>query len=739
MKAMQADRQIDTRMQEPVVFHLTGRRQGVGMQAIAGLGLRPALLAPYRDLVRLRYDFPLVLVADGHGAAPVRSLSRIVDELLQKIAPAGTTSERLRRLVLRLEREIRTLAAEGATGSLAQLWERAADRLDAGTDRSPGTELKLARAALEVDGEVLDCNATTAARVVAHVGAAVREEKARAFRLTASRLAVKLADILRVDFIHSDAGGGVDRLRAAIGPAHHELFNFDRMSRLLPKPSPREAMPQRRRRRVEWALAALTNQRFFAAAAGQARSADAPAPYTFEFASCTEAVAAFRERLPEMVELTKALAVAELEVDGSYVESGHDVFFAGYDAGTLGPEDLAAFPDYLVTLDSGRGDATGNAGLMEALSSGVPLKVLVNVHDVLEEPAVAEGHLGFGTRGVQLASAALGINDVFVLQSTSSNLFQMRDRILRALTSSAPALMTVFSGATDGGLAPYLCAAAAMQSRAFPAFTYDPGAGPDLASRFSLENNPQSDLDWTMHDFEYADDELQRIKAPFAFTFVDFLLGDPRHARHFAKATRSHWHDGTVPMAAWMSGERYRTPDAVPYVLAVDANEVLHRVIVDDRVMAAARRCLEMWHRLQENGGVHNSHAERLLAREKAAWDAQKQREIDGLKVTDVAPSLPASPPAAADAAPEPERSSDDPSIETGRCSSCNECIQINDRMFAYNDNKQAYLADVNAGTYRQLVEAAESCQLGIIHPGKPRNPAEPGLEELRERAAPFL
>jgi hypothetical protein len=45
----------------------------------------------------------------------------------------------------------------------------------------------------------------------------------------------------------------------------------------------------------------------------------------------------------------------------------------------------------------------------------------------------------------------------------------------------------------------------------------------------------------------------------------------------------------------------------------------------------------------------------------------------------------------------------------------------------------------VNAGTYRQLVEAAESCQLGIIHPGKPLNPAEPDLEELRERAAPFL
>jgi hypothetical protein len=63
----------------------------------------------------------------------------------------------------------------------------------------------------------------------------------------------------------------------------------------------------------------------------------------------------------------------------------------------------------------------------------------------------------------------------------------------------------------------------------------------------------------------------------------------------------------------------------------------------------------------------------------------------------------------------------------------------INPRMFAYNDNKQAYIKDITAGTYRDLVEAAESCQVAIIHPGKPRNPNEPGLEELLERAKPFL
>jgi hypothetical protein len=51
---------------------------------------------------------------------------------------------------------------------------------------------------------------------------------------------------------------------------------------------------------------------------------------------------------------------------------------------------------------------------------------------------------------------------------------------------------------------------------------------------------------------------------------------------------------------------------------------------------------------------------------------------------------------------------------------------------------RQAYIKDPDAGTFAELVEAAESCQVSIIHPGRPRNWAEPGLEELIKRAEPF-
>ncbi len=315
-----------------------------------------------------------------------------------------------------------------------------------------------------------------------------------------------------------------------------------------------------------------------------------------------------------------------------------------------------------------------------------------------------------------------------------------------------PALFSIFAGAPEaaGEMPRYLTAAAAMESRAFPAFVYDAAAGENWATRFSLEHNRNPETDWPVEPFEYADEGLQRVRSEIAFTYADFALCDQRNSEHFAVVGRDRWTASMVPAAQWLALPEREAAERVPYLLAVDDKDVLHRVIVDMRMMQATRRCMLLWHRLQEHGGIHDSHAERLLAREKAAWEAQKNAEIEALRksAAAAAPAGAESAPAAsapaatataeAEAAPEEKVASDDPWIETARCPSCNECQIINPLMFAYNDNKQAYIKDANAGTFRQLVEAAESCQVAIIHPGKPRNPSEPGLDELIKRAEPF-
>src|SRR5450830_634288 len=109
--------------QAHVAFFLTGRRQSEHLDAVDGLDLRPALFAGYRELTQLRYDFPLVLVEGRADDQFAQSLSGLIDRALASIAPGGD-SERIRKHALRLEQEIRTLAAGGAVGSLFELWDK---------------------------------------------------------------------------------------------------------------------------------------------------------------------------------------------------------------------------------------------------------------------------------------------------------------------------------------------------------------------------------------------------------------------------------------------------------------------------------------------------------------------------------------------------------------------------------------------------------------------------------------
>jgi len=93
---------------------------------------------------------------------------------------------------------------------------------------------------------------------------------------------------------------------------------------------------------------------------------------------------------------------------------------------------------------------------------------------------------------------------------------------------------------------------------------------------------------------------------------------------------------------------------------------------------------------------------------------------------------------AADDATDDEEDMGNEPYIDTIRCTSCDECTGINNKMFAYNEEGLAYIKDPTAGTFKQLVMAAEACAPEIIHPGDPLNPDEKDLDKLIKRAEPF-
>jgi len=723
-----------------VTFFLTGRRAATELEPLDAKRLRPAALAAYRDLTRLRHDFPLVLVEREAGAegTALASLASLVDAALAA-APGAGEHTRLRAHALKIEREIRTLVANGTAGGLHALIDTAAARLAPLPDIAFAESVQRLHAGMALDGPLVDCSAALPRQLLGHVWHSVQRAKGEAFRSDAERLILRLEDILRADHALSKAGRDAAQLRASVGTLHAEAFDFERMAELLGRVSAESTLSLARRRRIESVLAVLRAQRFFALPGANVE------PYRFAFEDCDSALAAFRARLPEMAALARALAIGALEADGEYSEARHDAIFEDFGAGGLGAEDLAQFPDFFVCLNEAALNAPENQALAEMLSSGLPVKVLMQADDLLEAPLAGSGHLTMGSRGRQYANMALGLNEVYVLQSASSNLVALRAHIERAMRYAGPALFSVYSGAGAhaGGLPPYLVAAAAMDARLFPAFTYDPSAGGDWATRFSLDTNAQVERDWPVHRLAVEDAEQQRVVYDVAFTLADFVACDTRHARHFAQVPRAQWNGGLVPLEACLSETARGLPERLPSLMLVDADDRLQRAIVDDKLVRETRRCREAWHSLQELGGIHNSHAARARAQQAAsaqaggapAAQAAPADTAQAAKTAEAPLTAAAEAASAAPAAP----ASDEPYIETPRCSTCNECTQINPRMFAYDENQQARIVDASAGTYRELVEAAENCQVAIIHPGKPKNPKEPDLEALLKRAEPFL
>jgi hypothetical protein len=619
-----------------LAFHLTGARRASALEPVDTRALRPALFATYRDLTALRYDFPLVFT--GSSIVP---LSHLVNEALKDVSDA-----RVRQQALKREREIRARLAGGLRGRLGDLWD---------------VQPKLAE-----DGELADCDAALPFALTSKIWSSVQESRSGALREEAERLIARLSGILAADYAHSDEGRTPEALAKSLA-VRDDTFDTGALSRLLASALPERRLAPARRNRIRAALAVLKSQR----------------PRDFVFESCAAALRAFQERRPALIDLARAMALARLEASGEYVETVHDPVFSEFGETSV---DAELVPAYLVRLNARDLQAPENACLAELLASGLPAKILVEHHDILDWSAVANAP-AFGAQARGLAGLALGFNEVFVVQTAASNLYRLRGRVLKALEYSGAALINVFCSH-------YLAAAAAMESRAFPAFSYDPTAA--HGERFSLENNPQPERDWPLHTLAYEDAEHQRVSEDTAFTLMDFAACDARYAECFARIAHG-------PADA-----------AVPSIPMVDADNRLHRVVVADAVAREARRCLDAWHGLQAR------------AKPKPAVVDEK----------------PAPTPTPAPAAPEVEKAppaSDAAYIETPRCTTCEECVKINSRMFVYDANKQAYIADPRGGSYRELVEAAESCQVSIIHPGKPLDPSEPGLAELAERAKPFL
>jgi pyruvate-ferredoxin/flavodoxin oxidoreductase len=78
------------------------------------------------------------------------------------------------------------------------------------------------------------------------------------------------------------------------------------------------------------------------------------------------------------------------------------------------------------------------------------------------------------------------------------------------------------------------------------------------------------------------------------------------------------------------------------------------------------------------------------------------------------------------------------PWIDSSACTACGECIEINPKMFSYDEKQHAYIKDAKGGPYKDLVRAAEKCTAQVIHPGTPADSKEKDVDKLIKRAEKY-
>ena len=78
------------------------------------------------------------------------------------------------------------------------------------------------------------------------------------------------------------------------------------------------------------------------------------------------------------------------------------------------------------------------------------------------------------------------------------------------------------------------------------------------------------------------------------------------------------------------------------------------------------------------------------------------------------------------------------PWIDTEQCTGCDECTNLNPEIFAYNEDKKAFIQDPAAGPYKDIVKAAERCTARVIHPGLPRDRSAKDIDKWIKRGEKY-
>ena len=768
----------------------------------------PVSLNSFRDVSKVRYDYPLFLYpAQSAGDVLAKPLSRFLGDVVEGFAPAAESARILKDNLAWIERELCSkLQGQEAPVDAAPLVADAAQALQKQLDLKGEhverlqADLDQLVAAVEEGSQFLGYGRLAAVYLLLHVARCKSLPRRAAFHQEVAQLAASLKALLAVEKGKTAAARKSAAIKQSIGVSSG-YFNATAMSKMMNHTQGSASMAVARRKRVEAALEVLESYQsdpLLVRAVHTDKLGEALLSDAADFASisdvdpCAVAAATFDAEAEKLAQIFAAVRIARLESRDAYRPATHDAWFKNFGWEGFSQEELLLLPTIVAIDDASNVATSGLCSFSQLLSSGRPVQILVRVQ-AHSNPAAAEGEDPFARYRVELGYLGISHRQAVVAQSSAARHEHLLEQYGLALDATCTGLHLVSTGvkSSEGGsLDPWFVASAALEGRAHPAFLINPDAGDDFASRMDFSGNPQAEHDWPNHNYSYVDADGNTVHSELSFTFADYALLIPSLKAHFGVVTEGNSADDLVPVAQWLTLPEEQANSSVPFIWAVDGNDVMQRLVISRALVIACRDRRNYWRTLQELAGVRSRYidlavqraseeAQAAAAAEIEAMQSEQAEELERVRSEtagealgrlanalvgmDLSAALPAAgAPAAAtavsaaasaekaepeeataepEAAPEPEEeevSFDDPWIETILCTTCNDCINLNPLMFVYDDNKQAYIADATAGTFAQLVESAEFCPANCIHPGKPLNPDEPDLDDLIKRAEAY-
>jgi pyruvate-ferredoxin/flavodoxin oxidoreductase len=392
------------------------------------------------------------------------------------------------------------------------------------------------------------------------------------------------------------------------------------------------------------------------------------------------------------------------------------------------------------------------------LMSGMPVKVMVvdtQVYSNTGGQACTSGFISqvadmspYGTKGhgkteIRKEISLIGMTHrtSYVLQGSVAHPTHLIESYIDGLNSRRPALFNVYAvcppehGVGDDTLTQQ--SKLAVESRAYPLFRYDPDAGVTFSECVSLEGNPSIDRDWIEYSLDYLDENGQPQKMTLPLTFADFALSEGRFAKQFKKAPPDTWNDDMVLLADFLKLDADERDGKFPYIWAVDKKQRLMRALVSQELVNSCEERQQFWQQLKDVAAIG-----RAVSDETVIADRVRRELIQQLSsgMSSGAPAPQVMSTAGGNTAGSAANAGDYEAvwIDTPECTACDECMNINPKVFAYDESKKAVVIDPKAGTYLEIVKAAEKCTAGVIHPGTPWNSGEANLDKLVARAAKF-